>query len=373
MLGTDARAVNWRPTLDDPNSTEESEPLETSGEGAGETAGKTAGETPEGASGEGPDETKEGSVIEETDSIGKGESGSGVVAFDLTASSGLGESETDAVLALHKGAAAEMETSISGVIGTEAGVVLTSVTQQTYREFRDSLPAGTYMATNTIRPLGEDLGICIEPELALLLVDLLLGGSGSVGEVRELTAIEAQVLEKVVGDIARAIQAAWQPVLDQAFVFGRRIPAAELDGFMPPADQPLLVSFEVSLADSTGKVSVVLSPVMSNALLRKLAATTGAASRPDRSGVSDRLGHHILNTPFEVEVLLPDAPVPARNLIGLKAGDVLSLPHSIDDPAIIVVAGRPMLTGVPVRYEMARAVEVVERQSSGGDVRKEEV
>src|ERR1700722_13530408 len=102
--------------------------------------------------------------------------------------------------------------TIGAWLRTQFQVKLVSGEQLPYTEFLERLSDPTYMCSIRLEPLGA-LGL-LEFDLALAppVIDVLLGGVGRVGPVRELTDIEEEILTSVVQVIIRELNTAWTAV-----------------------------------------------------------------------------------------------------------------------------------------------------------------
>ena len=95
---------------------------------------------------------------------------------------------------------------------TQFEVNLASAEQMTYSEFTERIPEPAYVCSARLEPL-DVLGV-VQLDLAMAppIVDLLLGGVGRAGPLREPTDIEDAILLSVMEIVLRELNLAWQPV-----------------------------------------------------------------------------------------------------------------------------------------------------------------
>lgn len=91
-------------------------------------------------------------------------------------------------------------------------VNLVSAEQIPFNEFLMRIPEISYVTSVRLEPLGALSVLQLDLALAPPIIDLLLGGEGKEGPLRELTDIEEAILGSVVEIICRELTAAWQSV-----------------------------------------------------------------------------------------------------------------------------------------------------------------
>ncbi len=91
----------------------------------------------------------------------------------------------------------------------------------TFSDFARALPEITYVRSIRLEPLRATAVLQLDLNLAPPMVDILLGGEGRPGKLRELTEIEESILAGVVETICRELTLEWQPV-GLSFAFEKR-------------------------------------------------------------------------------------------------------------------------------------------------------
>jgi flagellar motor switch protein FliM len=232
-------------------------------------------------------------------------------------------------------------------VGIHANLV--AVEQISYNEFLSRLPEQTYVATINLMPAEEMAAVQLEMQLLLPMIDLLLGGSGQVvSEPRELTEIEEQILESVVGVICRELQATWRGIWPLEFAVGQRQKHTQIMGLMMPGERALYLSFELLLNEIRGLLNLVFPAAISNLLLRKLASQGMVQRRPSTTDYSAQLRECLLGCAFTSELQLARVPVRIGDIVDLQPGRVLPLRHALQDSMSFAVNGHPVFRGVPV-------------------------
>jgi flagellar motor switch protein FliM len=241
-------------------------------------------------------------------------------------------------------------------------VNLVSVEQLNYSEILSRLPDLTYLCSVRVLPLEALALLQMDLSLAFPIMDLVLGGAGRGAiEMRDLTEIEEQIVESVVRILTRELQASWAPVLQVEFEFDQRQLSPR--NLVSPAERGLALSFEIKMPDAQGVLNITLPALASNTLLRKLTAQSSHYKHATSVAYVNQLRERMLDGEFPVELRLPPVPILARDLTDLQPGEVLPLLHSVDKPAILLVAGKEMFLAYPVACAHMRGGQILRRNS----------
>lgn len=230
---------------------------------------------------------------------------------------------------------------------TEIEVMLVSGEQMVYTEFVERIPEETYVCSIRLEPLGAIGLMELELSLALPIVDLLLGGTGSTAPARALTDIEELILASVVQLFIKELNVAWESVGLQ-FCFEQRESAAQVARMMPAREKTLCVCFEVRLGQERGMLNLCLPAVVLNAILRKLSEDRDQPRRRPievRTRIRDLLGESSVLTSLR----FPPVRLKATEIAGLSEGTVLRLPIPRHNLGEFCLEGMALSRAVPVR------------------------
>ncbi|HUO25923.1 MAG TPA: FliM/FliN family flagellar motor switch protein [Candidatus Aquilonibacter sp.] len=260
----------------------------------------------------------------------------------------LGKEQVRQVTMLHESFAPSVANSLGAYLRVGFQASLVAVEQINYSEFLSRLPEQTYFTTVQLNPMEELAVIQLDLAIVFPMIDLLLGGPGQpMAEPRDLTEIEEQIMEIVVAIVCRELQTTWQPVLPVVFNVGQRQKQSQIVGLMSPGERVLNLSFEISLNDVRGLLNLAFPAVVSNALLRKLAAGMVQRRKPS-AGQSERLKRRLMECAFTIDLDLCNVALRIGDIVDMQPGQVIRLRHSLNDPMFVAVNGRPVFTGLPV-------------------------
>ncbi len=286
-----------------------------------------------------------------------------VEPWDVRRAGQIGREQLQAITLLHEGFARNLTHALGAYLRIVFAAALVSAEHLTYGEFLQRIPETTYLASCRLDPMGVSAALQLDLKVAFPIIDLLLGGEGKgLGETRNITDIEEQILDSVARIICRELGVAWQ-ALALVVSFEERLETGAAGRLMAPAEKILSLSFEVTMPEVRGGLNLAVPAVVSNALLRKIAAEWSHRRLQGASDSRQRIMRRLLECPFLVELAAEDLPVAVRALAGLGPGQQLRLARSAAEPASLAIAGCAMFHALPARCGAARAARVLERAS----------
>jgi flagellar motor switch protein FliM len=258
---------------------------------------------------------------------------------------------------LHHGCALKIAAALGAALRVSLEVEPAPAEQISAAEWGEKLPAATYLA-RWGSALGASALLQLDLSLVFPLLDRLLGGTGQEApEARDLTEIEQEIWAPLGRELGRALRAAWEPAVKLEGPAPQPVPRSEAAALFPPAEQLLVVPFQLRLPEAQGRLLLAFPAALAAVLLRPfLPPDAPPAPRIPRD--SSRLREQLLAGRFEAELRLPRSTVSIRQLCGLQPGDVVALPVRADELLTVLVAGREMFRASPVRCGTKRGAQV---------------
>jgi flagellar motor switch protein FliM len=221
------------------------------------------------------------------------------------------------VRSVHEAFALDAEAKLSAKLRSAFRVRLADVSQLPYGGFARSVPAHPVLVfVGTEAPAAV---IEITPALAFAVIDRLLGGTGIGADVpqRALTDIERVIIEGFAAPLLECLETAWG---QSARLLGIETDPARLAAIAPKDEAAVLIPLETAFAGIEGTLRLCVPCSALGPVIRKLTARGGrnADSR-------ERLEDGIANTGIGVSAFLGTIRVPVRDVLSLRAGDVLRL------------------------------------------------
>ena len=279
-----------------------------------------------------------------------------VVPYNFSSAGQISTDQLRAISMLNDLFARNLTHNLAAWLRTRFQVNLVSAEQIPFNEFLLRIPEINYVASVRLEPLGALAVLQLDLALAPPIIDLLLGGEGRDGALRELTDIEESILASVMDIICRELTTAWQPV-GLSFNFERRQMQTQVARIMSVTEKTLCLSFEIRMPHSSGLLNLAFPAVVANTILRRL--TSDWARRRHHAGETrKRMEASARRIRFGASLQLPTVRLAAREIENLEPGAVLRL----DLPASTLpewrVGGQALLLAEAIRHGAQRAARI---------------
>jgi flagellar motor switch protein FliM len=257
-----------------------------------------------------------------------------IVPYNFSSAGQISNEQLRAISTLNDLFARNLTHNLSAWLRTRFQVNLVSAEQIQFNEFLLRIPEISYVASVRLEPLGALSVLQLDLALAPPIIDLLLGGEGRDGPLRELTDIEESILGSVVEIICRELTAAWQQV-GLSFNFERRQMQTQVARVMSVTEKTLCLSFEIRMPHSSGLLNLAFPAVVANTILRRL-TSDWSRSRRHAGEIRVQMEAAARRILVGASLQLPTVRLAASGIENLQPGMVLRL----DLPANIVPVWR---------------------------------
>lgn len=288
-----------------------------------------------------------------------------VVPYNFSTSGQISNEQLRAISMLNDLFARNLTHNLAAWLRTRFQVNLVSAEQIPFNEFLLRIPEISYVASVRLEPLGALSVLQLDLALAPPVVDLLLGGEGKDGPLRELTDIEESILGSLVEIVCRELTAAWQPV-GLSFNFERRQMQTQAARIMSVNEKTLCLSFEIRMPHSSGLLNLAFPAVVSNTILRRLTSDWGRRRRhaPESRVRMESLVRRIR---FGATLQSPAVRLAANLIETLEVGTIVRLGVPASAPGEWRVGGQCLAHARAIREGVRRAARI-EDTRAGGDL-----
>jgi flagellar motor switch protein FliM len=261
--------------------------------------------------------------------------------YDLTSQDRIFRGKMPMLEVIHEKFCRDFRSSLSIELRRVVDLEVGDIRLVKFGEFLNGLPLPTSINLFKMEPLRGLGAMIVESSFAFVLVNIFLGGAGKARfrvEGRDFTAIELNIVRKVVESALVEFQKAWEPVEPLKMEFQRTEINPQFVSIAHPTEIVLVIESSVDVEGNTGLIQIVLPYAMIEPLRDKLSSgfLAEGASYDDniwRQVISEV----VLNSEVEVVARLGQVGLTVDELVNLQEGQVLQLAKFADEPVDVSV------------------------------------
>ena len=257
--------------------------------------------------------------------------------------------------------ARQATTILTTFLRTGARMELRSIEQFSYDDYVQTLPDPVFITTFTIEPLAGKGMLAYPLDIAMAIVDHMLGGSGAAAQPnRPMTGMETTItthlLDRLLKEFATSLGSITelQPVMT-GFEYNPQLAQAAAG-----SDTVMVANFAMAVGSREGEATLVLpfasfasalnnaaSPQLSESALRK------------RKKAAEALAARLNLVPVDVSVRFAPLQVSSADLLSLAVGDVLLLRHPRDSPLEVTTNDATFAYAIASNHRRRLAASIV--------------
>lgn len=285
-----------------------------------------------------------------------------VTAYDFRRPERVGKEQMRALQSLHEGFSRNFSAALSALLRTIVEVKLTSVDQLTYSEFVFSLENPTCFNLLRAEPLEGNLILDINPSILYPIINRLLGGGKDTAAPtrRPLSEIELRLVSRITNLFLIEMKHAWDNVLPLKLSVDRVESNPQLVQLVPPNEVVVLISFEITLADTRGMINLCIPYNSIERIGSKL--TSNGWVTYGKTGANDatrqRISKQLDNSSVEIVVTLAETKIYTADLVGLRVGDIITTDKDVRTPLDVCVQGIPKFRATAGALKGQKAIQI---------------
>jgi flagellar motor switch protein FliM len=273
----------------------------------------------------------------------------------------LSNENSRALTALHEKLALNVTNSLEVYLGTSLRLKLLSLEQMPIHDYMSSVAVNSYLVPCALNIMESNFLLDMDLSLIFPIIDLLLGGSGTaVGEVRELTEIDEEIMQSITNLIVAEVDRAWR-LLNLQLTPGHCIKSPVISQIFPVNEKLVLLMFEMAVGGTTGPFKIVLPTSFVGFLLRHLKAGQSKKISSLHHLPKPSLRERMLECEIGVAVDIVKMQVSVRDLIDLKPGMILRMKAPIRNEGQLTVEDVAIFDASPVRSGAMKAAQLMAR------------
>jgi len=273
---------------------------------------------------------------------------------------------------MHETFARLTTTALSAQLRSLVHVHVASVDQLTYEEFIRSIPNPTTLGIINMDPLKGSAVLEIDPSITFSIIDRLFGGQGEGTKItRDLSDIEASVMEGIIVRILGNLREAWSQVIDLRPRLGQIETNPQFAQIVPPNEMVVLVTLETKVGEVEGMINFCIPYLTIEPIISKLSAQYMYSSV--RSGGTtenlNTLKERLASIAVQVVAEIGSMNLLMREVLSLQPGDTIRLPDiRINDDMVVKIGNRqkflcrPGVVGNKVAVQITKKLEDLSKE-----------
>ena len=274
---------------------------------------------------------------------------------------------------MHETFARLTTTALSAQLRSMVHVHVASVDQLTYEEFIRSIPNPTTLGIINMDPLKGSAVLEIDPAITFSIIDRLFGGQGEGTKIsRDLSDIEAAVMEGIIVRILGNLREAWSSVIDLRPRLGQIETNPQFAQIVPPTEMVVLVTLETKVGEVEGMMNfcipyLTIEPIISKLSAQYMYSTVRSGTTTENMNIlKDRLSTIAVSVVAEIGSM----DLTVRDVMSLRQGDIIRLQNvRTGDPMVVKIENRKKFLCRPGMVGNKVAVQVTTKLE---DITKEE-
>ncbi len=254
-------------------------------------------------------------------------------------------------------------TTLSSTLRKVVNITTLSTDMIKFGEFLKTLPVPTSLHLFKMDPMRGSAIIILESKIIFSLVDIIFGGAGTSFfkvEGREFTAIENNLIKRVVLSALADLEKAWKALIDLNVTYQRSEINPQFMQVVPPTDVVIIVNFEIEMEYTSGVMSLCIPYANLEPIREKLQAGYQSEQLEVDRAWSQRFKDCLMLSKVDVLAEMGHTQLTCRELINLRKGDVIRLDKYTTDSFDIYVEGVAKYKGYPGNYKGNHAVQIAE-------------
>lgn len=233
----------------------------------------------------------------------------------------------------------------------------------TFREFLKRFARPTCFNLFNMEPFAGWALLVLTAPLFFSLIDSMFGGTGKpLSRMREFTQIEKRVMQRLILDVLKNLEKAWEVVLPVRTTYRKMESNPDYIRVIAPDDLVVVAGFIIRKNIYEGHLYVCIPYLMIEPVKEKL--TYGSLTAADASSKPDpRMKSILRNTFLNLSAELGQATCTVKHLLRLKVGDTITLNTGPNVPIPVKVENSVKYKGYPGVFYGNQAVRIAEIHS----------
>lgn len=272
---------------------------------------------------------------------------------------------------IHEKFARLLQTFLSGYLRANAKASVETVDQYAYSEYGNAISNPSFINIVNFEPLGGQVIIDMSPNLAFVMIDRLLGGTGdNPEEIRSFTEIELLLLKRVMRKVVEIVAEAWEDVIFLTPRLEKIETNSQFAQIVSPNETVSLITLSMTIGEVEGFVNICIPHMVLEPVLNKLSTKLwfSLTSKPVTEEDRDIIKQRMENTKVPVIAELGRTVLNVGEILSLRRGDVFALDDLAGGELKIKVGPYTKFRGKAGKSRKKLAVKITKAYKDGEEI-----
>ena len=264
----------------------------------------------------------------------------GVNSYDLTSQDRIIRGRMPTLEMTNEKFSRLFRSTMSSILRKVVSVSPASTNMVKFGEFLKTLPLPTSLHLFKMDPMRGNALFIVESKIIFTLVDVIFGGSGATPykvEGREFTAIENNLIKKIVISALADLETAWKALIDLKVSYQRSEINPQFAQIASPTDVVVVMNFEVEVEYTTGVMTLCIPYSTLEPVRDKLQAGYQSENMEIDKAWTNKFRDCLMTSDVDVVVELGRSHISCKELLNLQKGDVIRLDQYATDSLNVYV------------------------------------
>ncbi|MDL2273068.1 flagellar motor switch protein FliM [Oscillospiraceae bacterium OttesenSCG-928-G22] len=289
-----------------------------------------------------------------------------VRSYDFRSANRFSKEQIRTLQLIFENYARDISTYLSGSLRVMCEAEVLSVEEQKYQEFVNSLPEPVLLAILSMPPLSGTSLFEISPDIAYMMISLLLGGSSKYVESslqRDFTEIELVLLEKVVRQCIALLKGSWEKVIEISATLDRIETSPQFAQIVALNETIAIITINIKIGGVKGIMNFCIPHLSIQSVSKQFNTKLLFQGPIHPEGQRDDEGvikHRLETTQLSVSAGFRDTVALFRDINDLAVGDIVQLSHKVNDPVVVKVGHLSKFQGTLGVKKGKMAVKIID-------------
>ncbi len=212
-----------------------------------------------------------------------------------------------------------------------------------------------------MEPLEGNAVLEINPKILFPMIDKILGGKGEDfgGGMRTITDIERTLIEGVVKLILRDLEESWKQIAKLKMAIVATETSPQLIQVVAPNEIVVLIVFELKVGEAKGFMNFCIPSIVLEPIAKRFSQDWYADRAKTSVEEVKKIKLNLLRTNMNVDAGIYENYITVKDLLDMKAGDIVRLESKISDEIHLHLNGIKKFTAYQVQKGRKKAIQVV--------------